>query len=117
MKKLAIGCGVVFVVLLVGAAVATYFVVNKVKSTYNEFAALAEIPTIERGVRNTGRFSPPDSGELTGAQVARYVKVQQQVRELLGARFDEFTTKYAEMSKRMDKGQGTVIDAPSVIGA
>lgn len=117
MKKLAIGCGVVFVVLLVGAAVATYFVVNKVKSTYNEFAALAEIPTIERGVRNTGRFNPPESGELTDAQVARYVKVQQQVRELLGARFDEFTTKYAEMSKRMDKGQGTVFDAPSVIGA
>ena len=117
MKKLAIGCGIVFVVLLVAAAVATYFVVNKVKSTYDEFAALSEVPALERRVRNTDTFTPPESGELTEAQVARYVKVQQQVRTLLGSRFDEFTAKYAEVSKRMDKGQGTVFDAPSVIGA
>jgi hypothetical protein len=117
MKKLAIGCGLVVVVLLAGAAVATYFVVNKVTSTYKEFAALGEVPAIERGVRNSATFAPPESGELTDAQVARYVKVQQHVRALLGSRFDEFRTKYAEMSKRMDKGQGTVFDAPSVIGA
>jgi hypothetical protein len=117
MKKLAIGCGIVVVVLLAGAAVATYFVVNKVKSTYDEFAALSEIPAIERRVRNTATFAPPESGELTDAQIARYVKVQQQLRTLLGSRFDEFTAKYAEVSKRMDKGQGTVFDAPSVIGA
>jgi len=117
MKKLAIGCGVVAVVLLVCAAVATYFVVNKVQSTVAEFAALGEVPGIERGVRNTATFTPPGSGELTDAQVARYVTVQQQMRTLLGSRFEEFRVKYAELSKRMDKDQGTVFDAPSVIGA
>ncbi len=117
MKKLAIGCGILLVVGLVGAAVATYFVVNKVTSTVAEFAALGEVPAIERRVRNADTFTPPESGELTEAQVTRYVKVQQQVRALLGSRFDQFQTKYAELSKRMDKDQGTVFDAPAVITA
>lgn len=117
MKKLAVGCGILLVLLLVGGAVAAYIVYSKVKSTVAEFAALGEIPAIERGVRNTETFSPPPSGELTEAQVARYVKVQQDVRSLLGARFDQFQTKYAELSKRMDKNQGTALDAPSVIAA
>jgi hypothetical protein len=117
MKKLAIGCGILLVVLLVGGAVAAYVIYSKVKSTVAEFAALGEVPAIERGVRNTDTFTPPDSGELTEAQVARYVKVQQDVRALLGPRFDEFQTKYAELSKRMEKNQGTALDAPSVIAA
>jgi hypothetical protein len=117
MKKLAIGCGILLVVLLVGGAVATHFIYKKVKSTVAEFSALGEIPAIERTVRNSATFSPPESGELTQAQVARFVKVQEQVRALLGSRFDEFKTKYAELSKRMDKGEGTVFDATAVLGA
>lgn len=115
MKKFAIGCGILLVLGLIGAAVATYFVVNKVTSTVAEFAALGEVPEIERGVRNTKTFSPPETGELTQAQVARYVKVQQHIRTLIGSRFNEFETKYAELSRRMDKDQGTVFDAPAVI--
>ena len=115
MKKFAIGCGILLVLGLIGAAVATYFIVNKVTSTVAEFAALGEVPEIERRVRNTETFTPPESGELTEAQVARYVKVQQHVRTLLGSRFSEFETKYAELSRRMDKDQGTVFDAPTVI--
>jgi hypothetical protein len=117
MKKLLIGCGVVLVVALIAAAVATYFVVNKVKSTVAEFAVLGEIPEIERGVRNTTSFSPPPAGELTAAQVETLVTVQQQIRTLLGARFTEFERKYAELSRRMDENRGTVLDAPAVIGA
>lgn len=117
MKKFAIGCGILLVVGLIGAAVATYFIVNKVTSTVAEFAALGEVSEIERGVRSTETFSPPASGELTQAQVARYVKVQQHVRTVLGSRFNEFETKYAELSRRMDKDQGTVFDAPAVIAA
>jgi len=117
MKKLAIGCGIVAVLLAVSGVVAAYFIYSKVKSTVTEFAALGEIPAIERGVRNTGAFAPPESGELTEAQVARYVKVQQDVRALLGTRFDQFQAKYAELSRRLSKQEGTVVDAPSVIAA
>ena len=97
-------------------AVASYFIYSKGKSTVAEFAALEEIPAIERGVRNSSDFTPPGSGELTEAQVARYVKVQGQVRSLLGSRFDEFDAKYAELTRRMDSGQGNAFDAPAVIG-
>jgi len=117
MKKLAVGCGILLVVLLVGGAIATYVVYNKVKSTVTEFAALGEIPAIERGVRNSAAFTPPASGELTEAQLKRYLGVQGHVRTLLGSRFDEFEAKYAEVSKRMDKGQGTVFDTTTVVGA
>jgi hypothetical protein len=117
MKKLAVGCGILLVVLLVGGAIATYVVYNKVKSTVTEFAALGEIPAIERGVRNSAAFTPPASGELTEAQLKRYLGVQGHVRALLGSRFDEFEAKYAEVSRRMDKGHGTVFDATAVVGA
>ena len=117
MKKLLIGCGVVLVVALIGAAVVTYFVVNKVKTTVAEFAVLGEVPDIERGVTNKAGFAPPASGELTAAQVDHLVGIQQQIRDLLGARFAEFEKKYAELSRRMDQDRGTVLDAPAVIGA
>ena len=117
MKKIAIGCGVIALLLLIGAAVATYFIVNKVQSTVAEFSALGEIPDIERGVRNKAVFSPPPSAELTEAQMTRFVQVQQQVRSLIGSRFAEFETEYKELSERMNKNQGTVLDAPAVIGA
>jgi hypothetical protein len=117
MKKLAIGCGILLVLLLVSGAVASYFIYSKVKSTVAEFAALGEIPAIDRGVRNSADFTPPGSGELTEAQVTRYVKVQGQVRSLLGSRFGEFNAKYAELTRRMDSGQGNAFDAPAVIGA
>jgi hypothetical protein len=117
MKKLAIGCGVVLVCLLVVGAVASYFVYNKVKSAVADLSVLGEVPAIERGVRNTAAFTPPESGELTEAQVTRYLKVQQDVRTLLGSRLDEFKTNYAELSARMDKDQGTVLDVPAVMGA
>lgn len=117
MKKLAIGCGIVAVIGLIGAAIATYFVVNKVQSTLSEFASLAEVPDIERGVANRAAFEPPAGGELTEAQVTRYVQVQQQVRAVLGARFEEFNVKYKDLSERMDRDQGTVLDGPAVINA
>lgn len=117
MKKIAIGCGVIALLGLVVGAVATYFVVNKVRSTVAEFAALGEIPDIERGVTNKADYTPPASGELTEAQVTRFVQVQQQVRSLVGTRFDEFEAKYKDLSERMNRDQGSVVDAPAVIGA
>jgi hypothetical protein len=117
MKKLAIGCGVVAVILLVCGAIATYFVVNKVQSTLKDFAAFGEIPAIERQVRKQEAFTPPPSGELTEAQMTRYLEVQRHERGLLGTRVDEFNKQYGELAKRMDKDQGTVLDAPTVIAA
>jgi len=117
MKKLAIGCAIVLVVGLIGAAAASYFIFNKVRSTVAEFAVIGEVPEIERGVRNTASFTPPASGEIAPAQLDRLLKVQGQIRSLLGTRFGEFQTKYAELTRRMDEHKGTVLDAPAVVGA
>lgn len=117
MKKFAIGCAIVLVIGLIGAAAASYFIFNKVRSTVAEFAVLAELPEIERGVRNTSAFTPPESGELTEVQVGRLLEVQGRIRSLLGTRFGEFETKYAELTRRMDEHKGTVLDAPAVINA
>ena len=118
MKKLAIGCGILLVVLLVGGAVG-----HAISSTTRSSPPWPSLRPWARFRPSSGEcgtraaFTPPESGELTEAQVARYLKVQDQVRTLLGSRFDEFKTKYAELSKRMDKDQGTVFDAPAVVGA
>jgi hypothetical protein len=117
MKKLAVGCGILAILALIAAAVATYFVVNKVQSTVAEFAALGEIPQIERGVRNQDPFTPPPSEELTASQVTRFVQVQKQTRALVGTRFAEFEAKYQDLSARMNSDQGTVLDAPAVFNA
>jgi len=117
MKKIAIGCGVIAIVVLIAAAVATYFLVGKVQSTVAEFSALGEIPQIERGVRNTDAFTAPATGELTEGQVTRLVTVQDQIRSLVGTRFTEFESKYKALSERMNRDRGSLFDAPAVINA
>ena len=64
-------------------------------------------------MRNTATFTPPDSGELTQTQVTRYLKVQEDVRTLLGSRLDEFKTKYVKLSVRLDKDKGSVLHVPA----
>ncbi len=117
MKKFAIGCGILLVILLIAGAVGSYLLVTKVKETVGDFAALGEIPRMERDIENQAAYTPPDNGELSEDQVARYVRVQQQLRAHLGARFDELNREYKELSDRMDRDQGTVLDAPKVISA
>ncbi|HEX7088380.1 MAG TPA: hypothetical protein VF198_18620 [Vicinamibacterales bacterium] len=117
MKKLAIGCGIALLVFLVVVGVGGYYLFNKASETLGDFATLREIPEIERGVRNTAAHEPPGSGELTAEQVSRYVQVQRQVRERLGARVEELNRQYAALSERMDRDEGTVLDAPQVIAA
>ena len=53
MKKLAIGCGVVVLLLAVGAAVGSYLVYRKVSTTFSGFAELARVPDLERSVRKS----------------------------------------------------------------
>jgi hypothetical protein len=117
MKKIAIGCGIAALVALVAGAAVTYVVVNKVRSTVADFAVLSEVPQIERGLRHTAAFTPPPSGELTGAQVERLVQVQQQIRSIVGTRFAEFEAKYKDLSERMNRNEGSVFDAPAVVSA
>jgi hypothetical protein len=114
MKKLAIGCGAVLLLLgIVGAGVG-YYVYRQASSMFAQLRELDRLPEIERGVRVQTTYTPPASGELTGAQVERLAKVQEIVRQRLGQRFAELEAKYRTL---IDKKEATGADVPALLGA
>jgi hypothetical protein len=114
MKKLAIGCGII--VLLIGVAVvgAGYYAYRKVGATVAQFSELAKIPEIERQVRNTSTFAPPQSGEITASQLDRFLQVQTRVHDRLGANVAAFERTYKTLT---DKKDATVTDVPALLSA
>ena len=114
MKKLAIGCGLVLVLVGVVVAAASYYVYRQASATFAQFRELGQVPQIESTVRNRASFTPPATEELTAAQVERLVKVQGLVRQRLGQRFSELQTKYKSF---IDKKDTTVLDLPALLAA
>lgn len=114
MKKLAIGCLVILVLAGIAGAVGTWWVYRKVTTTVGQFAELGSVPELERGVRNKAPFAPPAPGELTAAQVERFVRVQRAVRASLGRRFAEMQEKYKSL---LAKEEATVVDLPQLLAA
>jgi hypothetical protein len=114
MKKLAIGCLVVFVV--VGAAVAGigYYGYLKVRSTVAQLAELQKVPEIERGIRVKTPFVVPASGELTASQVDRFMKVTTAVRDRLGKDMAAFERNYKTLAGKKDF---TAADMPALLSA
>lgn len=114
MKKLAIGCGVI--VLLVGIALgaAAYYTYRQARSMFAQFSELGQVPEIERSVRVKTPYVPPASEELTANQLERLVKVQTAVRSRLGETFQELERKYKSLS---EKKEATIADAPDIIAA
>jgi hypothetical protein len=114
-KKLAIGCGIVVLVLALAGIGVSYWLFRKVATTVSQFAEFSSVPEVERQVRNTAAYEPPASGELTAAQVERLVQVQTLVRQRLGQRFEEMRTKYASL---MDGNrEATALDLPQLVAA
>lgn len=114
MKKFAIGCGIVILLLGVAGAGVAYYLYTRIGSTISQFAELSQVPEIERGVRNQTAFAPPSSGTLTEDQVARLVRVQTQVRDHLGARMTELEERYRALAAR---DNATVFDVPQLLSA
>jgi len=114
MKKLAIGCGVLLVVLMVCGAVGGYLLYHKVSSTIAGFAELRKVPEIERSVRNQTPYQPPSNGELSPAQVQRYLAVQQAVRARLGAQATVLERNYHRL---LSKKEATALDMPELMAA
>ena len=114
MKKLAIGCLVLLILLAVAAAVGSYLIYQKVTTTVGEFAQLSQVPELERSVRNRASFVPPASGELTESQLQRFLRVQEAVRSRLGARAAEFEQNYRTL---LEKEQATALDIPQLVRA
>ena len=114
MKKAAIGC-VLLLVLLAGAATtASYMIYHKVSSAVSGFAELGSLPALDRSVHNQTRYVPPASGELTREQLQRFLRVQQTVRAHLGTRANEFRRRYREL---LEKDSVVITDAHQLVSA
>lgn len=100
MKKLAIGCaGIIVLLTIVGAGLAYWFVYRPAKSYVSSMAQLQEIPKLHQQVRNKASFTPPADGELTQALLRRYIDAQDALHQRLGARLDELDRKYKALEE------------------
>ena len=120
MKKFAIGCLVVLVLVGVAGAFGAFYVYHVVRSKVTtamaKFEAFSKAPEIERQVRNTSPYAGPESGALTPAQVERFVAVQTAVRTHMGARFNEMEQRYKTLFDK-NKKEATAADVPDLIAA
>ena len=114
MKKLALGCGIVMLVVGIAAAGLAYYVFRQVSSTVTQFADLGSVPDLERNVRKRDPFVPPASGELSDSQIEKLVQVQAAVRTRLGDRMKEFEAKYRTL---VQKQEAAISDAPAIMRA
>jgi hypothetical protein len=116
MKKLAIGCGIVLLVVGIAVVGIGYYGYVKVKGTVAQLAELGQFADIEKGVKNKSSFTPPASKELTAAQVDRLLQVQTRVHDKMGAGAAAMERNYKTL---LDKKDGTtnVTDLPALLGA
>ncbi len=102
MKKFAIGCGIVVLVLGLLVSVAGYIAYTRyLKPMAGTITQFSELSEIEKQVRNTSPFTAPASGELTEEIVGRFVKVQEAMQARLGTRMDQLKAKYDAIDAAM----------------
>jgi hypothetical protein len=103
MKKFAIGCGIIVLLLAVAGGAGVWYITNKVRGYAREFQALADA---DKRLTNTSAFTPPASGELSADMVQRFAAVQDGMHARLGQRVAEITAKQDEFVRRMhDEGR------------
>lgn len=111
MKKLAIGCGIVVLLFGVAGAGVTYYLYRQVSSAMAQFAEFAQVPELERSVRNRSAFTPPSTGQITEQQIERLVRVQGSIRARLGERFAELEQRHKTL---LAKSDATALDLPEL---
>src|SRR5260221_13209292 len=97
MKKLAIGCGVIVLLLGVGTTVMFYVAATKARSYLRESGVLESIETLGKGVTNTAPFTPPTNGQLTDDMIKRFVSVHEAIVAKLGCPFNNLAAMKKEM--------------------
>ena len=123
MKKFLAGCLIAAVLLSVLAGVVLYYawrfvspVIESVTQVTEGVKQLGGLAEIEQRLTTTGPFTAPDTGELTPAQLERFLRVQTQVKTALGDRTEAFTTKYGELSRTLPDGTAVVPTLPQLLG-
>jgi hypothetical protein len=111
MKKILAGCLIVLVIALCGFAVAGFYAYRMmqpvIENAGNYLDRAAEIGKLAEGITNRNDFTPPGDGELTAAQVERFVAVQARVKSEMADRWTEIQKKSEELQARAKGRQDT----------
>lgn len=108
-KKIALGCLVVFLVVVIGGGYWGY--TSLVKPVFSNIGSIQhsaqQINDKNNQIRNRSAFAPPQAGELTTGQVNNFVSVQQEMRRGLENVLAEFQEKYEELGQSWERRDPT----------
>lgn len=109
MRKFVAGClagGLLLVAVAGGLAYLAWDVIRPVVTTVTEVTdgvkRLGEVTDLDEALTARGPFTAPERGELTEAQVARFIRVQTAVREVVGTRMQRFADTYRALGRAPD---------------
>jgi hypothetical protein len=117
MKKFAIGCAIVLVLLLVAGSIGGYLLYKRFVGPMAEFVTnIQKVADIEKEVKNTSSFTAPDNGELTEEMVARFVKAQTSIQGKLGKKMESLKGTYDKI-EQAQKAEGRDTSVSEGMGA
>ncbi len=100
MRKLAIGCGsVALVVLLLGGGAAWWFLGRPIAAAAASLRDLERIETTYQGVENQRPFQPPQDGVLSDQQIDRWLAVQTTMRASLADTAEQLRARAQELDR------------------
>ena len=109
MKKILVGCLIVFVIALAGLGVAGFYAFRwarpMIESTSNYLDRAREMSRLGDRIANRSTYAAPENGQLTSTQVERFVAVQTRVRDELGTRWSDIETKSAQLREKTRENQ------------
>lgn len=103
MKKIAMGCGVVAVLVLVAVGVGTFWAYRTARAYLAQYAELEQVVQLNDTVQNTSPYSPPADERLTAGQVERYAAVQRAMAERLGGRLRALEEEYEALAQELEQ--------------
>ena len=112
MKKILFGCLVVLVIAVTAFGVATYYAYRwarpMLQSTGDYLDRAREMTRLGEEVRNREPFTAPQNGELTAAQIERFIAVQTRVQDELGTRWAEIEKKAQEITRKTEQDRSAL---------
>lgn len=113
-KKIALGCLVVGLVVLIGGGFLTYNYIYK--PVMGSVSSLQEIHEKNEQIDNQSSYQPPADNELTENQVERFVAVQRQIKQGIESRLEEFQQKYEQMDQELQNREPTLTEIMNAWG-
>lgn len=102
MRRLAIGCGsVVLVLLIVGGAAAWWFIGRPIASVAATVRDVQRIEATYQDVENRSAYQPPEDGVLSEAQLDRWLEVQTIMQASLADTAEQLRGRVDELEARV----------------